>query len=461
MHKLALYLYNTCTKKKDFFTPIDSCNVTMYVCGPTVYDRPHIGNVRSAVVYDILYRLLKFLYPKVTYIRNITDIDDKIIATSIKSKIDINILTEQMIEHYNEDVAAVHCLPPKLSPKATQHLAAIFNMIQRLIDNGHAYVAEGHVLFDVKSYSEYGHLSRRSTNEMMAGIRIEVAMFKKNPEDFVLWKPTPAHEMQYGFDSPWGRGRPGWHIECSAMSTAHLGIDFDIHGGGVDLVFPHHENEIAQAVCANKNSSFAKYWIHNGFLTVNGEKMSKSLNNFTLLRDLINNGISGTVMRYFYLTTHYRKPIDFNKNTIHSAHKSLDKLAEKIMPLITQHDNDLTACDDTIEDMLNSDLSIDLFPYIKTLCDDLNTPKFLTQLSDDISIQNLAMLCTLIGFKPSVLYKHLKSDINQSVIALAEQREMAKNAKNWPLADALRQKINTQGYQVMDQKGGGYKLSQL
>ncbi len=456
---LDLYLYNTVTKKKDKFIPKNHQNITMYVCGPTVYDRPHIGNIRSAVIYDVLYRLLSFIYPKVTYVRNITDIDDKIINIVKTSGKNIIELTEQMANFYEEDTSEVQCLQPTVSPKATTHLNEMFEMINKLIVLGHAYVAEGHVLFSVETYKEYGFLSRRHIDEMIAGARIEVAPFKKHPGDFILWKPAPEDEYQYCFASPWGRGRPGWHIECSAMSTKHLGEDFDIHGGGVDLVFPHHENEVAQAICANKGSRFAKTWVHNGFLTVNGEKMSKSLNNFILLRDLIDKGISGPVIRYFYLMTHYRKPIDFNDNAIHTANKALNKLGAMIEPLVKEYNYDLQACDTAIIDMLNSDKVKNIYDSIDILCNDINTPSFLTGLFTPKPLENLAMLCTLIGFKPSILYSHFQHEIDPYIIELANKREAMKSVKDWISADSIRDEITAQGYEIMDQKGSGFKLN--
>jgi cysteinyl-tRNA synthetase len=458
---LDLYLYNTITKQKDKFTPKDQQNVTMYVCGPTVYDRPHIGNIRSAVVYDVLYRVLSFIYPIVTYVRNITDIDDKIINIVKNSGGPIKALTEQMIKFYEEDTFEVQCLQPTISPRATTHLNEMFEMINDLIVLGHAYIVEGHVIFNIESYSEYGALSRRSVDEMIAGARVEVAPFKKHPGDFILWKPVTEDEYQYGFDSPWGRGRPGWHIECSAMSTKHLGKDFDIHGGGVDLVFPHHENEIAQAVCANKGSGFAKTWVHNGFLTVNGEKMSKSLNNFILLRDLIDRGISGPVIRYFYLMTHYRKPIDFNDNAIHTANKALNKLGSMIEPLVKEYNYDLEACDMAVTDMLKSDECAKIYDTVEILCNDINTPNFLTRLLAPQPFKNVAMLCHLIGFKPSVLYSHLQCEIPSYILELADKRESLKALKDWSAADDIRNEIVSKGFEIMDQKGGGFKINKI
>ncbi len=458
---LDLYLYNTVTKKKDKFIPKDQQNITMYVCGPTVYDRPHIGNIRSAVIYDVLYRLLNFIYPKVTYVRNITDIDDKIINIVKSSGQSIKALTEQMTQFYEDDTAEVQCLQPTIAPRATTHLNEMFEMIKNLIDLGHAYIAEGHVIFSIESYSGYGELSRRSVDEMIAGARVEIAAFKKHPGDFILWKPVAVDEHQYGFDSPWGRGRPGWHIECSAMSTKHLGKDFDIHGGGVDLVFPHHENEIAQAVCANKGSRFAKTWVHNGFLTVNGEKMSKSLNNFILLRDLIDRGISGPVIRYFYLMTHYRKPIDFNDNAIHTANKALNKLGSIIEPLVKEYNYDLEACDLAVSDILNSSKCENIDESVEILCNDINTSHFLTRLLIPQPLEHLAMLCSLIGFKPSILYLHLQCEIAPSILELGNKREALKEFKDWNAADAIRDEIIAQGYEIMDQKGGGFKINKI
>lgn len=454
---LKLYLYNSISKTKEQFIPIDQQSVTMYVCGPTVYDRPHIGNIRSAVVYDVLFRLLTHMYPAVTYVRNITDIDDKIIKASQEREIPFHVLSEQMTKYYEEDTSSVLCLQPTISPRATQNLDSMFNMITYLIDREHAYVADDHVLFDISTYSEYGSLSRRTVDEMIAGSRVEVASFKKNPADFVLWKPSPAGEEEYSFDSPWGRGRPGWHIECSAMSTKFLGKDFDIHGGGVDLVFPHHENEVAQSVCANENSNFAKYWVHNGFLTVNGEKMSKSLGNFTLLKDLLEQGIPGKVIRYFYLMSHYRKPIDFNENAINSAKKSLAKLADIIAPLSKNYNN-LADFETALEQDLK-DGQTDVSEYLQILCNDLNTPELLAKLLQCSSPMQVAVICYLLGFKPSILLE--KEDalpIPDEIIAIADRREEAKKSKDWQLADSLRNEIQNKGYSIMDQKGGGFDV---
>jgi cysteinyl-tRNA synthetase len=322
-------LYNTATRSKQVFEPLDAHNVRMYVCGPTVYDRAHLGNARPVVVFDVLYRLLRHVYGEnhVTYVRNITDVDDKIIARARESGREIGAITEETGQWYREDMAALGALEPSYSPHATAHIPQMIAMIAELIAGGHAYEAEGHVLFAVESYADYGKLSGRSVDDMIAGARVEVAPYKRNPMDFVLWKP--AAEGEPGWDSPWGRGRPGWHIECSAMSHEILGETFDIHGGGNDLQFPHHENEIAQSKCAHPGSGFARYWLHNEMLQVEGKKMSKSLGNFFTVRDLLEGNwdgrwkVPGDVIRFVFLSTHYRKPMDWTAEKAIQARKTL------------------------------------------------------------------------------------------------------------------------------------------
>ena len=312
-------LYNTRTRTKERFAPIDSGNVRMYVCGPTVYDRAHIGNARPVVVFDTLYRLLRHVYGEghVTYVRNITDVEDKINARAAETGRPIAAITEETTRWYHEDMGALGVLAPTHEPRATAYVPQMVAMIETLVARGHAYVAEGHVLFAVASYPDYGKFAHRSLDEMQAGARVEVAPYKRDPMDFVLWKPSP--EGVPGWESPWGRGRPGWHIECSAMSEALLGRSFDIHGGGIDLVFPHHENEIAQSRCAHPEAEFARVWMHNGFLQVEGEKMSKSLGNFFTVRDLLDRGVPGEVMRMVLLSTHYRQPLDWTEAKVHEA----------------------------------------------------------------------------------------------------------------------------------------------
>ncbi|HYD31592.1 MAG TPA: cysteine--tRNA ligase, partial [Azospirillaceae bacterium] len=309
---MPLDLYNTLTRKKERFEPLEKGKVGLYVCGPTVYDWAHLGNARPVVVFDVLYRLLKRVYASpdwtVTYVRNITDVDDKIIAASQASGEPIESITARTTQAYHEDMAALNALSPDIEPRATHHISRMIAMIERLVAAGHAYEAEGHVLFNVPSMAEYGQLSRRNRDELIAGARVEVAPYKRDPADFVLWKPSTPD--QPGWDSPWGRGRPGWHIECSAMSEQHLGQTFDIHGGGLDLVFPHHENEIAQSRCAHGGAPLARFWVHNGFLSVNGEKMSKSLGNFFTVRELLDEA-PGEALRLTLLSAHYRQPLDF------------------------------------------------------------------------------------------------------------------------------------------------------
>ncbi|HVL22219.1 MAG TPA: cysteine--tRNA ligase, partial [Amaricoccus sp.] len=316
-------LYNTRTRSKAQFRPIDPGNVRMYVCGPTVYDRAHIGNARPVVVFDTLFRLLRHVYGDhaVTYVRNLTDIDDKIIARASESGRPIEAITAETTDWYHADMAALGVLPPTVEPRATAYVPAMVAMIETLIARRHAYHREGHVLFDVKSYPDYGRLARRSLDEMQAGARVEVAPYKRDPMDFVLWKPSTPD--QPGWPSPWGEGRPGWHIECSAMSYKLLGESFDIHGGGIDLVFPHHENEIAQSMCAHPEGRFANVWMHNGFLNVEGEKMSKSLGNFFTVRDLLDRGIPGEVIRFVLLSTHYRQPMDWTEQKVQEAEQAL------------------------------------------------------------------------------------------------------------------------------------------
>src|SRR3984885_12064652 len=329
---MTLRFYNTLTKTKEDFVPLDAKNVRLYVCGPTVYDFAHIGNARPAIVFDVLFRLLRHTYGEahVTYVRNITDVDDKINARAAERGISIRELTEETARIYNEDVAALGCLAPSIAPRATEHIAQMVAMIEQLIAGGHAYGAGGHVLFDFSSKPDYGKLARRSLDEMIAGSRVEVAPYKKNPMDFVLWKPSEASLP--GWDSPWGRGRPGWHIECSAMAGKYLGETFDIHGGGIDLMFPHHENEIAQSEGAHHNHPLAKVWMHNGFLQVEGEKMSKSAGNFFTIRDLLADW-PGEVLRFNMLRSHYRQPIDFTIAGLNESWKMLERWYAVTEPL--------------------------------------------------------------------------------------------------------------------------------
>lgn len=351
-------LYNTIAREKQDFTPIDPKNVRMYVCGPTVYDFAHIGNARPVVVFDMLYRLLRHVYGEdhVTYARNFTDIDDKIMKRADEDGVSIKSITKKFSKVYEEDMATLGALTPSLQPRATDHLPEMIAMMRTLIEKGHAYEAEGHVMFDVASMASYGGLSRHSQDELIAGARVEVAAFKRNPADFVLWKPSS--EDQVGWGSPWGRGRPGWHLECSCMIEKHLGTTIDIHGGGQDLIFPHHENEIAQSECCH-GEKFVNYWMHNGYLTVDGEKMSKSLGNFHTVHDLIEQH-KGEALRMSLLNAHYRQPVDFSHKSVNEQKSRLDKWYR------------LTTGVEVADEVPQS--------VIDALADDVNTPKALSAL---------------------------------------------------------------------------------
>lgn len=360
MSSPEIFLYDTAARTKRRFEPLDGAHVRMYACGPTVYDRIHIGNGRMFVVFDILYRLLRAVYPKVTYVRNITDVDDKINARAAERGIPISEITKQTTEFFHQDATALGNLDPDVEPKATDHIPQMIRLIEELIAKGHAYEAEGHVLFDVPTMPDYGSLSGLDREALIAGARVEVAPYKKDSADFVLWKPSS--DDQPGWDSPWGHGRPGWHLECSAMSVEYLGPDFDIHGGGLDLVFPHHENEIAQSRCSDPDHGFARYWVHNGYLTSEGEKMSKSLGNFYLVCDLLEE-FPGEALRLALLKTHYRQPIDFTKAGLATAKSELDSFY-----------GTLHGCADIVaEDVIADDV-------LAAIADDLNTPAALTHL---------------------------------------------------------------------------------
>lgn len=368
---MSIVLYNTLTKKKEVFTPLNPDQVGMYVCGPTVYDFAHIGNARPFVVFDVLARLLRHVYPKVCYVRNITDVDDKINAASSTRKETIADLTQRTTAAFHQDMEALGALLPDVEPRATHHIPEMIDIIQTLIDKGHAYEVEGHVLFCVASFPDYGKLSRRNQEEMLAGARVEVAPYKRNAGDFVLWKPSD--EQTPGWESPWGFGRPGWHIECSAMSSRYLGQVFDIHGGGQDLIFPHHENEIAQSRCAHGTPVFARYWMHNGYLTIQGDKMSKSLGNFFTVRDLLAY-YPGEVIRFSLLSTHYRQPMDWTESALEQAKQGLDRLYTA-----------LRGCEG-----INEEAEID--PNVmEALKDDLNTPLAISRLHDLATTLNKAI----------------------------------------------------------------------
>ena len=449
MDRLKLLLTNSLTRKKDDFIPIDASHVKMYACGPTVYDRPHLGNARAAVVYDLLFRVLKELYGKVSYVCNITDVDDKIIKAARENNELIATLTQRITQYYHDDMRAINCLAPTFEPKATEYIPQMIEMIQELIAKGHAYIAENHVLFSINNFKEYGLLSHRTQEEMIAGSRVEIAPFKKNPADFVLWKPAPASELDCAFNSPWGMGRPGWHIECSAMSKDCLGAEFDIHGGGADLMFPHHENEIAQSYCANGHGKFAHYWVHNGFLTINGEKMSKSLGNFKTVREVLDEGIEGVVIRYLYLTTHYRKPLDFSNKSLEDAKKAIEKFRIAL--------GDIQSI--SLAGINNTEI-------LEILCDDLNTPAALAKMHEYVNMINkgaseykasLLLASKILGLE---FGEYKTAEIDPAVIALAERRKEAKSIKQWDRADELRKQIHALGYEVND-TADGYRLIKL
>lgn len=436
---MTITFYNTLSRKKDVFEPIDPANVRMYVCGPTVYDYAHIGNARPVIVFDVLFRLLRHVYgaEHVTYVRNITDVDDKIIKRAADEGIDIRTLTETTNAQYQADVTALLCLPPTIQPRATEHIDEMVALIQELIARGHAYEAEGHVLFHVPSMADYGRLSNRSVEEMQAGARVEVAPYKKDPMDFVLWKP--AKDDEQGFESALGRGRPGWHIECSAMSKAHLGEVFDIHGGGIDLVFPHHENEIAQSRCAHGSAVMANVWMHNGFLQVEGEKMSKSLGNFITIRDVLNDW-PGEVARLAMLMTHYRQPINWTVKTLTEAQKTMTAWYEVV--------------GDVAADKAGDELPDGVFAALR---DDLNTPKAIAELhqlkAEPARLKHAAGLMGLLaqtGDEWAALTK-VEAALSDAEIEVAiAARLQARADKDWAEADRIRDDLLDKGIVLKD-----------
>ena len=452
---MSLSLYNSMTRSKQPFQPIDSQRVTMYVCGPTVYNRVHIGNARPAVVFDTLYRLLMSLYPNVQYARNITDIDDKIMKTAAELGEDISVLSTRYAEAYFDDMQALNNLPPTIVPYATQHIPEMIDMISRLVAKAHAYESEGHVLFAVQSMADYGKLSGRSLDAMLAGARVEVASYKKYAGDFILWKPSADDEP--GWDSPWGRGRPGWHLECSAMIEKHLGESIDIHGGGQDLIFPHHENEIAQSCCAHDGKPVANVWMHNGFINIEGEKMSKSLGNFRMVNDLLEQ-YPGEVLRYVILSAHYRSEQNFGKDLLDSAWRSLDALYGFLR---TQVGIEAAAVD-----------IADTHAYA-ALLDDLNTPVAISELhklaremngADGVALAEakgrlltVASLMGLLQQDPEQWFTHSRggSDITaEEIELLIAKRNQAKADKDYAEADAVREELKAMGVVLEDSREG-------
>jgi cysteinyl-tRNA synthetase len=464
----TLKLYNTLTREREIFAPIDPARVRLYVCGPTVYDFAHIGNARPLIVFDVLYRLLRELYGAghVKYVRNITDVDDKINARAAERGVSIRELTEGTNAMFQQDAADLKCLPPDAQPRATEHIAEMIGIVEKLVANGHAYAADGHVLFDVPSMPEYGQLSRRSLDDMIAGARVDVAPYKRGDMDFVLWKPSKAGEP--GWDSPWGFGRPGWHLECSAMSHKHLGEVFDIHGGGVDLVFPHHENEIAQTRCAFGHEVMANVWMHNGFLQVEGEKMSKSLGNFITIHELLHEekfggrAWSGEVLRLAMLRGHYRQPIDWTVKALKEAEKTLARwyglLGEKKPALDVLAANSLDVPAAPSLDVLAAPAAL-LESFVEALCDDLNTPRAIAELhalagaGDAERLLRAANLLGLLQDDPVAWDAKARADVDVAMVeGLVAERVAARKAKNFALSDQLRDQLVGMGVKLMDGK---------
>ena len=452
---MTLKLYNTLTNKKQQFEPLDPDRVTMYVCGPTVYSYAHIGNARPAVVFDVLIRLLRKEYPNVVYVRNLTDVDDKINAAALEEGVAIDVITNRYTEIYHQDMATLGVQMPDIEPRATEHINQIITMIEKLIANGYAYEAEQHVLFDVPAYKKYGELSGRDLEDMIAGARVEVEAYKKDPADFVLWKPSTPE--QPAWQSPWGPGRPGWHIECSAMIEQHLGESIDIHGGGQDLIFPHHENEIAQGTCAHDGKTYCRYWVHNGFVNVNHEKMSKSIGNVLLVHDLLKTA-PGEAVRYALLSTHYRSPLDWTDELLSSSKKSLDRLYG------------------TLEEMQNINATLPSSKitekFYNALKEDLNTPLAFSELhaiakqansatEDELKseLKGALLACGeqlgLLQQQPSAWFGVGNKDLDEGQIdKLLEQRNAARANKDFSTADNIRDQLADLGIEILDRPEG-------
>ena len=438
-----LQITNSLSRKKEVFKPINPKKISLYACGPTVYDNPHVGNARSLVVFDVLFRVLRSLYDNnVTYVRNITDVDDKIIDASKKQKKKINEITEEITKIFHENCKSLNCLEPSVEPKATNHIKEMVEMTSSLISKGFAYENKGNVYFNIKSFKDYGKLSNKNLDELKAGYRIETSDLKKNLMDFVLWKPSIDDDP--GWESPWGRGRPGWHLECSVMSEKYLGKKFDIHGGGLDLIFPHHENEIAQSRCNNNTSSFANYWIHNGFVTINKEKMSKSLGNIITISDAVKK-YSGQVVRLALLSAHYSQPLDWNDDLLNNQKSILNKWYN----LYSDKQDHNSIIDDI-------------------LLDDLNTPGFIAKIhelynaaikGDEKKKIEFNQACRFLGLfsetkKDWESFKKSKIKVSESyILKKIEERTVAKNKGNFSLADKIRDELLSEGILIEDQKG--------
>ena len=445
-------LFNTLSGNKERLEAIDPKHLKIYACGPTVYNYAHIGNARMAVVFDTLVRTLRVIYPKVTYVSNITDIDDKIIEAAKEQNVEITSITEKYTKIYNDDMLKLNVLAPDIQPKATEYIPEMIELIVESIEKDFAYEKEGHVLFHVPTYQNYGKLSKRNRDEQIAGSRVEVAPFKKDPADFVLWKPSTNE--QPGWESPWGIGRPGWHTECSAMSKKTLGLPFDIHGGGRDLIFPHHENEIAQSCCTSASidepDSYAKYWMHNGFVTINGEKMAKSLGNIILVKDLAEN-YHGEVIRLALLSSHYRQGLDWNEKVIHQANKLINKLYE---------------IKDDLDDVTTSDKNENNLDAISILMDDLNTPGLITELNNIVKEYNssdsdkekiksrLGLISSVLGILEDETFNEISEEFKNKINEMVLKRSKAKNNKDFETADAIRDKLLELGVEINDSSDG-------
>ena len=452
---MSLSLYNTLSGKKEAFVPLVDDQVTMYVCGPTVYNLAHIGNARPVVVFDTLFRVLQTAYSKVTYARNITDVDDKIIAAAREGQRSIEEVTEEFTAKFREDMAQLNALAPTLEPHATHNIEPMIALTQTLIAKGHAYESQGHVLFSVESMADYGALSGRSLEDMLAGARVEVADYKRYPGDFVLWKPAAAEDP--GWDSPWGRGRPGWHLECSAMIREHLGETIDIHGGGRDLIFPHHENEIAQSRCAH-GGDYVRYWLHNAYVDIDGEKMSKSLGNVRSVRDLLGR-YRGEVLRFALLSAHYRSPLNFSAELLEQAESTLGSLYSTLRE---------------VQDVeLDATINLEDEPFYKALMDDLNTPLAIAEIHAIAKLLHKAgegerpalkarmlaagNLLGVLGQDPETwMHGGVSDDVMaaEQIEALIAERQQAKLDKNYDRADQIRQQLLAEGVVLEDSREG-------
>ena len=427
-------LYDTMTREKRPFVPLNPQRITMYVCGPTVYGRAHIGNARPAVVFDTLARLIRHEFGEnsLVYARNVTDVDDKIIAAADEESVDPSVITERYERHYLEDMGALGVAPPTVAPHATQEIGPMIAMIERLVGTGHAYEAMGHVLFSVPSDPDYGVLSRRDREQMIAGARVEVAPYKRDPADFVLWKPSPDGVI--GWDSPWGRGRPGWHLECSAMIEHHLGQTIDIHGGGLDLIFPHHENEIAQSRCVHAGAPLARFWVHNGFVDMGAEKMSKSLGNIVTPADLLAQGHSGETLRLALLSAHYRSPLPWTNALVEQSKTILDRLYR--------------AAGDGEPGEIDAGV-------VEALSDDLNTPAALTRLQAIVDPATLKASGKLLGILQESATGWFQGETDADAIqSRIAERAAAKKARDFAAADLIRDELKAEGIILEDGPGG-------